>query len=133
MSNSISNSGQVLTLPEGLWWSDELSWQPVVRTVTWSVTGRPILQSGRKTGGRPITIEPIGGGLVGLISRADCDTLNTWASDPATELTLTWAGAAMAVRWAYDSSAAFSATPLYANETDQAGDLFAPRLRLIQL
>ena len=65
-----------LTLPQGLIWSDELTWTPVETTTTeYSLTGELILERSTKQDGRPITL--VGGREFTWITRADLLTLKT--------------------------------------------------------
>jgi hypothetical protein len=45
-----------LTLPQGLRWSDEQAWEPVVNTTQYSVTGALIVDTYTRQAGQPITL-----------------------------------------------------------------------------
>lgn len=68
---AITLSGVVtgITLPQGLVWSDELTWSPVAMETTYSLTGALIFERAEKQAGRPITLT--GGRNFAWISRAD--------------------------------------------------------------
>lgn len=130
MTNQLTYGAQSIELPPGLYWSDELQWQPVAQSVTYSATGRLLVQTAARNGGRPITLAPIAG-TGGVAERALADALQAWACVPGGLLTLTWAGTDYPVQWRHDSGPALAAEPLWPAETDQATDLFRLTLRLM--
>jgi hypothetical protein len=67
---AITLSGVVtgITLPQGLVWSDELTWTPVAMETTYSLTGALIFERTEKQSGRPITL--IGGRNFTWITRS---------------------------------------------------------------
>ena len=68
-----------LTLPEQLVWSDE-QWCASVQTVTFGLTGVPILSEAVRQAGRPITLAGLsdGGSHTAMIQRAQ--TYRGWSS-----------------------------------------------------
>jgi hypothetical protein len=63
-----------VTLPQGLIWSDEISWTPVAMETTYSITGALIVERAEKQAGRPITL--IGGRQFTWISRTNLISLH---------------------------------------------------------
>jgi len=80
-----------LTLPQGLVWSDEFAWSPVVQTADHSLSGALIVQTGARSAGRPITLVGRSSGRdhSALILRADLLTLQSALSIAGAEYTLT--------------------------------------------
>lgn len=72
-----------ITLPENLYWSDEMTFKSHVQSKTRSVTGRPVISHQALLHGRPIT-------LTGAwITRADLAALTVLENEPGTHRTLT--------------------------------------------
>jgi hypothetical protein len=72
------NNNQSLELPDDLEWSDEFNWSPNVIKQEFLITGKLLISSGIKTGGRPITLVSPNNG--GWITRENLITLYSWAS-----------------------------------------------------
>lgn len=70
----------VIELPDDLFWENEFKWVPVVRNITWGVSGSLIVQSNVKLAGRSIILKSPEQG-VGWISRSTLNELLVWASD----------------------------------------------------
>jgi hypothetical protein len=68
-----------IILPATLVWEDELTWTPIVQSVTPSLTGAPIIQIGVWQAGRPITLvgKSDGNAHTGAILRSALLTLKT--------------------------------------------------------
>jgi hypothetical protein len=58
----------VITLPQGLRWSDEFDWTPLAQSTEYSLTGALIVERATKQAGRPITL--VGGKDFVWITRA---------------------------------------------------------------
>lgn len=72
-----------ITLPENLYWSDEMTFKSHVQSKTRSVTGRPVISHQALLHGRPIT-------LTGAwITRADLAAFTALENAPDTPRTLT--------------------------------------------
>lgn len=127
-SITLTKIGVTITMPQGMWWSDELVWQPIVRTETTSATGALIVQEGVRAYGRPVTLDQPAE-RAAYMNRADCDMLQAWASELNARMQLSIFGVTHWVRWRGEH--AFTAVPLYPFLTDQSTDLFAPVLRLV--
>lgn len=76
-----------VSLPNDLLWKDEHSWTPVVSTVSYSLSGALLIDSGTMEAGRPITLEPPEESM-GWVSRATADKLLLWAQSPTRKMTL---------------------------------------------
>lgn len=50
------NTGETVRLEDGFLWSDEFNWQPIKQQLDYAVDGTPIVQEGKKKGGRAITL-----------------------------------------------------------------------------
>jgi len=73
-------SGDTLTLPDDLLWSDEHSWSPVVASVTYLVTGSLLVQSATRQAGRAITL--VGAPDMAWVTRSVVNVLRDWAALP---------------------------------------------------
>jgi hypothetical protein len=73
-------SGDALTLPDDLLWSDEHSWSPVVSSVSYLITGSLLVQSATRQAGRNITL--MGAADMAWVSRSVVNVLRDWAALP---------------------------------------------------
>lgn len=66
-------------LPDGLVWTDELNWTPVVQSNAYSLTGALIVQRATRLAGRPITLsgQKSGDTHTAWMSRADILSLQS--------------------------------------------------------
>jgi len=78
-------TGEDLTLPNDLIWSDEHSWTPTISSHSYLITGALLIQSATKQTGREITL--IGPVDMGWVTRATLETLRTWAAQTLTDTT----------------------------------------------
>lgn len=76
----------LITLPQGLRWSDEFDWNPLAQASEYSLTGALLVEQTAKQAGRPITL--IGGKDFAWLSRADVIALKTLL-DTGNVMTLT--------------------------------------------
>lgn len=51
-----NDTGEAVQLEDGFLWTDEFDWQPITQTLDYAVEGTPIVQEGKKKGGRAITL-----------------------------------------------------------------------------
>lgn len=72
----------VITLPQGLRWSDEFDWTPLAQSTEYSLTGALIVERATKQAGRPITL--VGGKDFAWITRSALITLKTFLDTRAT-------------------------------------------------
>lgn len=73
-------SGDALTLPDDLLWSDEHSWSPVVSSVSYLITGSLLVQSATRQAGRNITL--MGAADMAWVTRSAVNVLRDWATLP---------------------------------------------------
>lgn len=88
MTIVLSDGVTTLDLDPDLFWEDEFSWQPVEQALERSITGALVVDVGERIAGRPITLRPEDD-RSGWITRATMAQLQTWASVPGQQLTLT--------------------------------------------
>ena len=73
-------SGQTLTLPDDLQWTDEHLWTPAVASASYLLTGALLIESATRQAGRPITLQAPDD--MAWVSRTTVDRLYEWASVP---------------------------------------------------
>jgi len=73
-------SGDTLTLPDDLLWSDEHGWSPVVSSVSYLITGALLVQSATRQAGRAITL--VGAADMAWVTRSVVNVLRDWAALP---------------------------------------------------
>lgn len=88
MTIVISDGVTTIDLDPDLFWEDEFTWQPVEQASERSITGSLVVDVGERIAGRPITLRPEDD-RSGWITRATMAQLQTWASVPGQQLTLT--------------------------------------------
>jgi len=110
MSITLSDGTITLTLHPDLYWEDEWSWAAVEQTMSRSLTGRPIIQIGTRTAGRPITLRPFDDSSAWM-PITTMTQLRAWADTPGKVLTLTLRGAAHTVMFRHHDEA-HSAEPV---------------------
>lgn len=107
---TLTDGTATVSLNPDLYWDDEFDWVPVAQSVATGLTGKPIIQIGIRQGARPITLRNPRPDQ-GTITRGQLAQLYTWASNPATTLTLTLRGIAYPVRFRHDGDGPFTAEP----------------------
>jgi hypothetical protein len=132
MSIQLSKDSTTVTLPDGLLWIDETTWQPVAQEVERSITGALIIQSGLVLAGRPVTLEPADENSAWM-PRADLDQLLSWAAVPDAQMTLNLRGASRTVMWRHQDAPVIDATPVVPFDDVQPGDFWVPKLRLMEI
>jgi len=75
-----------ITLPEDLWWQDEIEWTPVQQSVEFSTTGALLIDLAVKLAGQPITL--VGDDTTAWISRGTALDLQALAAVPGQTMTL---------------------------------------------
>ncbi len=118
------NALDAQSLPNDLFWSDELDWLPVEQSTEYLSEGALVIQQGVKQAGRPITLQ-------GVLKRADLLALRALAAAP-NEHVLTFNDATYTVRWRYTDQA-ITATPFveYADPGDD--DYYNTVLRFLEV
>jgi hypothetical protein len=69
-----------VTLPDDMFWVDEMKWVPAVSKPTYALTGALVIETASKLLGRPITLQPQTD--MAWVSRATATKLRDWASTP---------------------------------------------------
>ncbi|WP_243419145.1 hypothetical protein [Paracidovorax citrulli] len=85
MAITLTYLGTTAHISDRLVWTDEYSWSPVDQATAYSTTGALLVDVAVKQAGRPITL--VGTETIACIQRALCDTLQAWASLPASSWT----------------------------------------------
>lgn len=128
---TLSVDSTSVTLPEELYWSDELSWSPVGQTVEISVEGAPMVDVAAQTAGRYITLEP--NGEDAWITREDLEQLTAWAAVPGLEMELTIRSVERTVIWRHQDKPAIDCRPLIHFTDTQPGDIYIAGLKLMEI
>lgn len=118
-----------ISIPRGMLWIDELSWQPVERAVATSITGAVLMDVAARLAGRPITLEAADD--QGFITRATLQALQALSlSSMDTPLTFTHAdGRSFSVQFA--AGEPITARPLSRPELPPETYPYIATLRLI--
>lgn len=96
MAITLTNGAASMALPPDLIWTNEFQWTPIVQASERSITGALILDTGVKTGGRPIVLQ--GAENTAWLLRAEARALlDAWVSLPGQVFTLTLNGRALQV------------------------------------
>lgn len=128
-------SGDALSLPDDLLWTDEHAWTPAVASTSYLLTGALLVQSATRQAGRPITL--VGAADMAWVTRATVATLHAWAAIPLTPddgrfaLRLT-DGRAFAVAFRH-GEVCVEAEPVLGLPARRDGDFYRLTLRLMQL
>ena len=130
MSITLTSGGTALTLPADLLWADEFSWSAKQASLSYSLTGALIVQTGLKLAGRPITLQPEDD-MTAWMSRADLSQAQTWNNSGAA-LILNIRGVARAVQFRYNETAIDARPVIHYGDTD-AGDNYLVTLRLMEI
>ena len=132
MAITLTYNAATLTLPDDLSWADEFTWAPVVQNKTYTTTGALLIEEATRQAGRLISLE-------GAADRAWCTrqlvtTLYAWASIANISMTLTLRGVARNVTFDHEKGA-LQGFPVqfFADSWVDAGDLYVPTIRLIEI
>lgn len=127
----------VLTLPDGLQWTDEFTWLPVAQQVDIAFNGALVIEESAQLAGRPITLQSgqSGSNYWGMAKRDLVEDLRGLAAEPlADPLTLVLAdGRSFTVRFRYDNGPALEAQPWKAYDAFVDDDYYSITLRLMQV
>lgn len=110
---TLSDGITTLVLPDQMYWSDRYAWSVTEQTSTRSVTGALLIQSAARQYGRPITLEPAGGGWM---LAAEWPQVQAWLDTPDQRLTLDFHGVAHTVQFRHADGGA-EATSLWGDAT----------------
>ncbi|WP_234197137.1 hypothetical protein [Pseudacidovorax sp. NFM-22] len=132
---TLSNGTDTVELDADLRWTDEFDWSPVIESRDRSLTGALLVDSSELIAGRPITLAPFDADS-GWMTRGQALALRQWAAEaPDAAMTLTWNGAAYAVRFRHPSAEgeqpAVGAEPVVFYADPQDEDPVLVTLRLI--
>jgi len=134
MAITLTHGAQTLTLPEALIWSDELSWSPVVQSVSYSIEGALVIDRLVRQAGRPITLE--GNASRAWVERGTLRQLQAWAAQ-AGETVLILILRDAAYRVIFDVSqdgGAVTGEPVMAWDTPADGDdYFNIKLKFLEV
>jgi hypothetical protein len=119
-----------LEIPEDVWWSDEFEWMPVEQSVTRSLTGARIVQSGIKQKGRPITLTSYENG--GWVPRSLVLALQAQRANPTGSYLLTLADG-RSFNVAHDLERQFEAAPIWPAADLHADSKYRITLPLIEI
>lgn len=120
----------VITLPDDLLWQDEFAWQPVQQATQYSLTGALIIESAAKQAGRTITLQ--GGDEFGWLPRSTLLALQTAATLPGQEFTLTLRGSPYTVVFDH-ARTPIEAAPAVDYSTPDAADPYIVTLRFLEV
>lgn len=124
--------GTVVTLHPDLYWSDEHDWHPVEQTAQRTITGALVVSTHQRTGGRPITLQPIDEASAWM-PRSTVEQLRNWASVAGQEMTLTLRGIARDVIFRHHEGAGLEAVPIVHFDEPEATDWYRVTLRLMEV
>ena len=128
---TLSDGTTTLELNPDLFWSDELTWNPVRQTDERTVTGALLISSALLIAGRPITLEPEDDSSAWM-SRAVVEDLRNWAAVPGQELTLTLRGQGYAVIFRHQDGGLTARPVAHFNDADGA-DWYLCTIRLQEI
>lgn len=128
---TLSDGTTTLTLNPDLFWSDELTWNPVQQTDERTVTGALLISSALLIAGRPITLEPEDDSSAWM-PRATVEALRNWAAVPGQELTLTLRGQGYAVIFRHQDGGLTARPVAHFNDADGA-DWYLCTIRLMEI
>ncbi|MHA3051158.1 hypothetical protein [Acinetobacter sp. ANC 4640] len=72
-------TNETVQLEDGFLWDDRFNWSPMVQTIEFALDGTPIIQGGKKKGGRPITLLSKTEDQ-GWIEESILESLRTWST-----------------------------------------------------
>lgn len=116
-----------LDLPDDIDWTDEFTFQAVGQSVTRTIAGNHVEFNQTLVRGRPITL--VANEDEGWLTKAQVDSIQTFASTPGATFTLDIGAQSFTVAFRQDEGA-FSPSPLLARIDPAAGDFFTATIRL---
>lgn len=124
-----ATTGQSVSIPDGLIWTDEFEWSPVETNQSYSLTGALIIEQGTKQTGRPISLSCDDD--MNWASRSVVETLRSWSSTAGRRMTLDIGGVSHPVMFA--SGNPITAKPVKNLPSFDSGDYFHLSLKLIEV
>lgn len=131
MSNTLTVGATTVALPDDYYWPDEFTWSPVEQTSERGITGALIVSTAVRTGGRPITLQPIDDESAWM-PRAVLEQLHTWAATPGQQMTLGLRGVTRTVIWRHEDAPAISTTPVVHFSDTDPGDHYVVTLKFLE-
>jgi hypothetical protein len=128
LSDGITN----LRLPDDLFWSDEMQWQPVEQSVERTLSGAMIVEAAARISGMPITLEPMDESSA-WITRADYAVLNAWAKIPLKTLSLNYKNIVYRVMFRHHEMSGLSAKPVVFFSDASGEDHLIATIRLMEI
>jgi hypothetical protein len=119
-------------LPDDLYWSDELEWQPTVQSAERTITGALVIQSATRIAGRPITLQPLEQ-TDSWFTRQLLETLWAWATVPDCEMLLSYRGITHNVTWRHHEGVVIQATPIVHYRDVVPEDWYSATLRFMEI
>lgn len=132
MSITLSDGTTSVALHPDLYWADEYDWQPVVQTVTQTLTGAVIVQAAAMQAGRKITLTPADDASAWM-TKSVVEQLRNWAAVAGKTLTLTLRGASRTVIFRHHDGGAMEATPVVFFSDADSDDWFRVTLRFMEV
>lgn len=132
MSITLSDGTTTVTLHPDLYWQDEYTWQPVVQSVTKTITGAIVVQAAALQAGRNITLAPEDDQSAWM-TKAVVDQLRNWASVAGKTLTLTLRGVSRTVIFRHHDGGAMEATPVVFFSDADSTDWYRVTLRFMEV
>lgn len=127
---TITDNTTTVTLPDDILWSDEFAWHPVEQRVDQTITGALIVQAATRQAGRPITLQS--GQNFAWLTRAQLDTLKTWAAVAGKTLTLNIRGVARSVMFRHNDGAIEAEMVMY-HAAPTASDYYVCVVRFLEI
>lgn len=128
---TLAKGASVVTLLDDMIWVDEYLWSAAQQERRYTVAGALVVDVAQRLAGRPITLQS--GDDFGWITRANLNTVQGWANDPAnvsTPLVLTLRGVQFDVIFDH-LSGAIDARPVWEVHDPVDADWYLATLRLL--
>lgn len=117
-------------LPDALDWVDELSWQQVTQSTSYTLTGALLVESAARLTGR--RIELAGDEQRAWLDRAALLQLRAWTQIPGARMSLLLRGDTYHVIWDHEAGA-IEARPIFFYDAPEPEDHYVVTLRFIQV
>lgn len=131
MAVTITDGSTTVTLPDDILWADRHNWSPVQQTLSISITGAAIVDSGQRVNGRPITLQ--GDENHSWIPYADVDQLRIWADEAGKVLTLNYHGMTFDVIFRHQDAAPLDMFPVVDYSAPDAQDFFYGTVKFTEI
>lgn len=128
------STGETVQLEDGFLWSDEFDWKPIKQQLDYAVDGTPIVQEGKKLGGRAITLLSKDASQ-GWVKRKHLSKLYEWsiAQDEQFTLQFTYPHDTRSFKVIFNhENTAFEATPVKEFPTISEDDYYNVTIRFLE-